>query len=177
MGSTDRIAGIIEHEKAAERDDTAISAHRWAASRLMWEESRAGNTKANIAEAIGKSRQHVIYTIKCWELIGRHYASDDYASFPAFGPIYNSPEVRGAAGKSRGPGRRFDPAKEDDRKPENAGQWVATADASLDMLASNPAAWDFLGDNDMATLRAIVEKTKTIVAAVESRFASQEPAA
>jgi hypothetical protein len=173
----DRIADIIRHEKAAERDDSAISAHRWAASKLMWEEHRAGSTHSSIAEAIGKSRQHVMYTIKCWEIIGRHYGSDNYTTFPAFGPVYNSPEVRGAAGKNRGPGRKFSPENADDRRPENAGQWVTTADASLDMLASNPASWDFLGDSDMTTLRAIAEKTKTIVAAVEARFASANPAA
>lgn len=173
----DRIADIIAHEKAAERDDAQISAHRWAASKLMWEESRAGNSKTNIAEAIGKSRQHVIYTIKCWELIGRHYGSSDFSALPTFGAVYNSPEVRGVAGKSRGPGRRLSPEDAEQRKPENAALWVNTADASLDQLATNPHAWDFLGDKDMATLRAISEKSKTIVAAIEARFASAESAA
>lgn len=172
----DRIADIIAHEKAAEKDDATVSGHRWAASRLMWEEARAGNTKTDIAESIGKSRQHVIYMIKCWELIGRHYASEDYATFPSFNTVYSSPEVRGGQGKVRGPSKRHESSDEQSR-PDNPAQWVATADAALDQLAVNPEAWDSLGDRDMTTLRAISDKARNIVAAIETRFASAKPAA
>jgi hypothetical protein len=172
----DRIADIIAHEKAAEKDDTTVSAHRWAASRLMWEEVRAGRTKAELGTEIGKSRQHVIFMVKCWEIIGRHYSGDDYSAYPNFNSVYRSPEVRGESARKRGVGKHK-PGPESDDRPENAAKWISTADASLDQLAMNPAAWDFLGDEDMATLRAISGKARTVLAAVESRFASAKDAA
>ena len=175
----DRIADIIAHEKAAEKDDATVSAHRWAASKLMWEEVRAGRTKSEIGVAIRKSRQHVAFMVKCWEIVGRNYGSADYSTYPNFGTVYQSTEVRGQSARNRGSGKRKQPQDSDEQedRPENAATWVATADASLDMLGANPSAWAFLGTEDMDTLRGLAEKSKTILAAVESRFASAKDAA
>jgi hypothetical protein len=166
----DRIEQIKELEAAADKDTAGVSAVRWASAKLMWEEVRAGGTKQGIADAIGKSRQHVTFVVKCWEMVGRNYGSD-FAAFPNFGTVYISPEVRGESARNRGSGKSKDRDKPED-KPETASAWIATADGALDQILANPAAWQFLGVEDLDTMRALSGKATIVLEAIENRLAS-----
>jgi hypothetical protein len=96
-----RIARIIELESQASKPESAASAVRWETARLYWEEYRAGTPQKDIAEKVGKSRPHVCYMVKCWEICGRKITGD----LPDFQTIYRSPEVRGQSADISDPGR------------------------------------------------------------------------
>lgn len=102
----DRIARIIELESAAAKPEQIASATRWEMSRLYWEEAQAGTSKTDIADKVGKSRPHVSYMVKCWEICGRKLMGS-LADFPDFQSIYHSEQVRGpSAGTDYGSGER-----------------------------------------------------------------------
>lgn len=90
----DRIARIIELEGTAAKPEKVASEVRWETARLYWEEARSGTSQTDIAAAVGKSRPHVSYMIKCWEVCGRLFTGK-LAGFPDFQSIYRSAEVRG----------------------------------------------------------------------------------
>jgi len=102
----DRIARIIELEGEAAKSEKIASAVRWETAKLYWEEAQSGTAKTDIAEKVGKSRPHVSYMVKCWEICGRKLMGS-LADFPDFQSIYHSEQVRGpSAGTDYGSGER-----------------------------------------------------------------------
>ena len=95
----DRIARIIELERAAAKPEQLASATRWETAKLYWEEAHSGTTQTDIAAAVGKSRPHVSYMIKCWEITGK-LLTGSLASFPDFQTVYRSSEVRGQSAEN-----------------------------------------------------------------------------
>jgi hypothetical protein len=95
----DRIARIIELEGTAAKPERIASEVRWRIARLYWEEHASGTSQTEIAERVGKSRPHVSYMVKCWEVCGRLFKGP-LAKFPDFQTIYRSAEVRGASAEN-----------------------------------------------------------------------------
>jgi len=158
----DRIRRIIRHEAAADRDDTAISRHRWQAAQLIWEELQTGTTMTALGEAIGRSRQHVLYASRCWELAGQSY---DEGDLPPFNTIYHSVEVRGSQHPpviGDQPARE-QPITQDQVGPHTAHAWVEQASEAVRSLTEHQATWPFLDANDIATLANLPNRIQAIV--------------
>jgi hypothetical protein len=118
----DRIARIIELESAAAKPEQVASATRWRIAKLYWEEHNSGTTQAEIAERVGKSRPHVSYMVKCWEVCGRLF-SGRLSAFPDFQSIYRSAEVRGQSAEPTGRGNGGNERRQ--RQPDDIHTKVA----------------------------------------------------
>jgi hypothetical protein len=160
----DRIARIIELESAAAKPEQVASATRWRIAKLYWEEHNSGTTQAEIAERVGKSRPHVSYMVKCWEVCGRLF-SGRLSAFPDFQTIYRSPEVRGQSAEppsgrgNGGTGRR-------QRQPDDIHAKVAKCCYLAEDIAGSIAA---TSGQDRNALRHAIRAVERALAAGSPR--------
>ena len=111
----DRIARIIELEGQAARPEKIASAVRWETAQLYWEEFHAGTPQKDIADRVGRSRPHVCYMVKCWEIyvVRPGFEFDSYEALGDFSAAYRSEQVRGADSQGNG---------QEQPQPEGAGR-------------------------------------------------------
>lgn len=164
----DTVEAIIEHLKLADGDESEVSYHRWEASRLIWEEIKAGKSRRGLAGDIGKSHTHVRYMFNCWELVGRKLEVSDPHELPNFQEIYMSSEVRGEPDNNPGDDKRDrrnrrEPDPEDDVSAHGLTLRAANA---LDTLNRNEAFWPLLTDDDVAVLREAGASLGSILAGI-----------
>jgi len=162
----DRIEQIKRHLAKADGDESAISVHRWAASKLIWEEVQSGTSRRALADAIGKSHTHVRYMYNCWDLVGRKLdVSGTSDSLPNFQAIYASDEIRGTedgdSDSQPGSGKRK--RKPDEQMDYTTHGLVVQAANAIDALARNRAHWPLLSEDDLALLRAIPPQVRALL--------------
>jgi hypothetical protein len=179
----DRIEEIIQLEKMADRDDGTLSQQRWRAAKLIWEEIQEGATKASLAERIGKSRQHVLYMWRSWDLVGRNL---DYGDLPPFNGIYSSSEVRGepqpvAAEEATAPRRRRAAVAEPTESEEpidprrTVSLWIDQIEDALNQLTTYRIAWEFATSEDLSKLGGIGERVRTLGEEMAAMLGSPNP--
>jgi hypothetical protein len=155
-----RIARIIELEGNATKPERIASEVRWETARLYWEEYQSGTSQAAIAEKVGKSRPHVTYMVKCWDITGRHMA-DDLASFPDFQTIYRSPEVRGQSADISDSPSRDSGRERRQRKPDTVHEWVEKFGYLAERIAEYP---DGMTMSERKTLRHAIRSIERVIA-------------
>jgi hypothetical protein len=166
MSYMDRIAEIKRHLAKADGDEAVISVHRWAASKLIWEEVQAGTSRRGLADSIGKSHTHVRYMYNCWDIVGRKLAvSGGPDSLPNFQTIYASDEIRGEADEGdgqTGSGKRKRHQPDEQMDYTTHGLVMQAANA-IDALARNKAHHPLLTDDDLELLRAIPPTVRALL--------------
>lgn len=153
----DRIQKIIQLEEKAASQGEAVSSIRWETAELYWIEYEKDNTpQSEIAKRVGKSKVHVHYMIKCWDIV----KDLPKESFPDFQEAYHSPEVRGEAGQDKGGDRKHKGNAPEDFSAHGLAQSAAEA---VDSLARNPAMWPQLTDDDIALLRETKDTLRVMI--------------
>ena len=175
-----RVAEIIEHEKAADGDEAAIEEHRWAAARLIWEELEGGTTKTELAERIGKSRTHVLFASRCWDLV----RDSGYVTMPRYSDLYHSDDVRAdrnppvieQPAKAGGQGsRRTGDAVAGDEPPsprDAATAWVSQACEGIELLETYRVAWAFLLPADIERLAGLPNRIEALLTDLKANVVS-----
>jgi hypothetical protein len=169
-----RVEEIKAALNAADGEGIEFEELRWKAAKGIWEEVQTGKSHRQLAVEITKSHVYVGWYAKCWELVKETY---DEGCLPIFADIFYSTEVRGEGFK-----RRKDPKQGDGRKNRKKGdedgeekenpkvlgaQWISLAMENLTLLEEWPAAWEFLTDEDLATLRRIPGRARGIATQVK----------
>lgn len=167
----DRIARIIELEKASIRRDTTSSTEKWEAAHLIWLELNQDNppSKAALGEKIGRTPQHVLYMSRCWDNFvakpGIEWLGEpDYASLGSFYEVYNSDDVRGKGTNSRKarPEPRETTGKADHSQDFSGHTLVTDAHTALSILSNNPGYWAALSSEDWDMIQAIPDMISRI---------------
>lgn len=156
-----RIEKIKHHLAAAEGPDRQASHHLWVASQLIWEEVEAGTSRRQLAQEIGKSHTHVRYMYNCWDLVGRKVMTGaaDTEALPSFNEVYHSTEVRGDSDQGSGDGKRRE-REVDDHSAHGLTSRAATA---INELASNPAFWPLMTEEDWMVIREIPAVIRSMI--------------
>lgn len=150
----DRIEEIKYHLAAAEGPDRQSSHHMWVAAQLIWEEIEEGKSRRQLAQEIGKSHTHVRYMYNCWDLVGRKVMTGeaDTEALPNFNEVYHSTEVRGDPDEQgRGEGKR----RERELDDHSAHGLAMKAASVINELASNPAFWPLMTEEDWMVIREL----------------------
>jgi hypothetical protein len=155
-----RVQSIIEHEKAAREPNANAGAHMWAAAREIWEEIQDGKQQKELATEIGKSRTHICWMNKCWEMCGRMPA------LPDFYDAYYSVEVRGASAGTDYEGRGRD------RRPDDIHTWASEVARYASRIADEPAGWPLLDAAERGALRHAVRSIERVLSARKGRSAA-----
>lgn len=154
-----RIQEIIRLESEAALPEGEASLRRWQVARLMWEEVQTGKSRNELAEEVGKSRKHVQWMVKSWEVVGQHIPTGGV--FPPFNPVYHGPEVRGESvvrddsamprsGVRKEPKDFSQGTPKDEQAQEKS--WPAAIAEAADMLQRFPAFWDMIGESELEGL-------------------------
>jgi hypothetical protein len=160
----DRIAEIKRHLSIAEGDERTVSAHRWEAARLIWEEIEEGKSRRELAREIGKSHTHVRYMYNCWDLVGRKLVvSGGSDALPNFQAVYMSDEIRFPEDDEHKAQERHQRQREREQEDHTAHGLVMRAANAVDSLARNSAYWPLLTDDDWDVLRAIPPTIRALI--------------
>jgi hypothetical protein len=170
----DRVEEIRNALNAVDGEGIEYEKLRWKAAKGIWEEVQTGKSHRQLAQEITKSHVYVGWYAKCWELVMDAY---DEGHLPIFADIFYSTEVRGEGFKRRKDPKRDDgrknnkKAEDDDEEKEDpkvlGSQWIALAMTNLALLEEWTAAWEFLTEEDLATLRRIPGRARGIATQVK----------
>jgi hypothetical protein len=149
-----RVSEIIRLEKLAAGNDTKASEIWWEAAYLIWQEIQAGKQQKVLAEEIGKSRTHVCWMNKCWELASIMVAR------PPFMEMYHSAEVRGESAMIDQTGAGRKPREVDDHSGHGL---VSKAAEALGELSANPAYWPLMTEDDWTVIRELIPVIRSLL--------------
>ena len=152
--------GRIEkiHSSRPPRASTWPASRLWVASPFIWEEVEAGTSCRRPAREIGQSR--VRYCTDCWDLVGRKVMTGEADRGSAsFDEVYHSTEVRGDSDQGSGDGKRRE-REVDDHSAHGLTSRAATA---INELASNPAFWPLMTEEDWMVIREIPAVIRSMI--------------